>query len=176
MFLSGIVLPAAAQETDVSPWQAATRASLVALSGNAATLSDLVPEPVPERGVLLVVWSLYQPESRRAVRDLEVFRRDHDGADRPVVVGVAIPEYREGPEAIRAFLAQAEVRFAVLVDPTRAVPRALAPAVGDMDTLPHTLWVGPGGRVHSVAVGWRTSFREDLDRVIASTRSRGASK
>ncbi len=142
---------------------------------------------------IVLFWSLYEPLSRRSLRSLDLYLEDAD--DGVVAIGVAIPEYREGPDAIAEFARKARVTLPIYLDPDGRLLRALtreaspeerpapSPATRSADArpeLPTTVVLGPDGAVGALLTGEHAATPEALgaaiSRAASRTRSHGDSR
>jgi hypothetical protein len=123
----GLALAGASVALDSGSVRAVTLADLggepvVGLDGRGWRLDEVLPSE-PDGEVILLFWSLYEPESRRALRALD---RALEGEASLRVLALAVPEYRESPATVAEFLARARVGFPAYVDPGGGIRGRLA--------------------------------------------------
>jgi len=158
----GLLLTTGASEPAVDP----TELSLWDLEGEQVVLADRLSAETP---TVVLFWSLYQPDSRRALHALDEVVSAAEG--RLSALAVEIPEYREGPDAIRAFLERAGVALPVLVDPDGAVRAAAAASAGGGDVLPLTFLYRADASLTLIAGGWNEGYAAHVRRYALEPRT-----
>lgn len=117
---------------------------------------------------VVLFWSLYQPESRQALRALDLLVREGDlGAP---ALCVEIPEYREGPDAVAEFISRARVRLPAFVDPEGTALRAMSEVAGGGRQLPATYLARPDGSLELIVSSWVERYDELVRAHVAGTR------
>ena len=140
---------------------------LVSLSGERVRLGQILGDQLPRDGVVILVWSMYQPDSRRALRAVDQISGEFSSPSSDIVfVAVEIPEYRESPQAVAAFVSKARVALPVYLDPTGRVFEALAELGGGQGTLPETYHILENGTVRTVYTGWADAYPDRVERQI----------
>jgi hypothetical protein len=140
--------------------------ALLSLDGERTTLAESLGEA--PSGAIVLFWSLYQPDSRRALRALDQLVAE-DALAVPVLT-IEVPEYREGPGVVAEFVARAGIRVPVLFDPDGAVLRAVGALAGGNDRLPATWLIEPDGTVELLAARWLDAYPEIVRERMARRR------
>jgi len=132
--------------------------SIVTLEGRSLPFGSVLQ---PHRAHVLLFWSLYQPESRRALKAFDRLTRDlaeHGAA----TLTVALPEYKESPGAVTEFLSRAHVGTRTIMDPSGELFRALTRPGRREARLPTAVLLREDGTAGGVVEGWSDEWAESI--------------
>jgi hypothetical protein len=143
----------------------AARVNVLTLEGQSIAFGKILASQRPRAAVVLF-WSLYQPESRRALKALDRHSRSlHERGFS--ILTVALPEYKESPSAVAEFLSRASVRANTVMDPTGALVEVYSGADRSKTTLPLTVVLSTDGSVMGIVPGWSDGWAEAVDDIVA---------
>lgn len=152
---------------------AVAKLPLLTLDGDAISAEDTPLLSPPVGGLVVLFWSLYQPESRRALRDIDLLSRGvADQGARTVFLVVEVPEYRERPESVAEFLERARVRLPVVMDPEGKVFRGVAAAVAIREPRTPVVLVLSTTDVLLAERGWGGEVQKALTGAVARAQAR----
>jgi hypothetical protein len=152
---------------------AVAKLPLLTLDGDAISAEDTPLLSPPAGGLVVLFWSLYQPESRRALRDVDLLSRAvaEQGA-RTAFLAVEVPEYRERPESVAEFLERARVRLPVVMDPEGKVFRGVASAIAIREARTPIVLVLSETDVFLAESGWDGEAQKALTAAVARAQAR----
>jgi hypothetical protein len=139
--------------------------TVITLDGHSAPFGKILRAQRPSAAVVLF-WSLYQPESRRALKALDRHARQL-GETGFSVLTVALPEYKESPSAVSEFLARAAVRSNTVMDPTGALLEAYSRADRAKTVLPLAVVLTADGDVKGIVTGWSARWVDSVDEIVS---------
>ncbi len=170
-----LVVSLTAPASGESLWSRGDRVSLVDLDGAPHTLNEVVGDSVPEAGVVILYWSMFQPESRRALRAFDILAAEGRERDFPArFLALALPEYRELPEQVDEFLNRAQVKLPVFIDPGGRAMEAILKALGTSGPItPMCLHISADGKLAHRYDGWTDRTVERIRSDLADARRKG---